>query len=78
MIVGVPKETFPGERRVALIPASVPALVKTKIDVHVEAGAGASAGFPDAEYASKGAKVVSSRAEVFAAAEIVVKPEHLH
>jgi NAD(P) transhydrogenase subunit alpha len=73
MIVGVPKETYPGERRVALIPAAAQALAKNKIEVHVEAGAGASAGFPDAEYAEKGAKIVASRGEVFAAAEIVVQ-----
>jgi NAD(P) transhydrogenase subunit alpha len=73
MIVGVPKETFPGERRVALIPASVPALVKSKVEVHVEAGAGAAAGFRDADYTEKGAKVVASRSEVFAAAEVVVQ-----
>lgn len=58
MIVGVVKETFPGERRVALIPAILPTLAKAGIEVHIEAGAGTSAGFPDAQYLDKGAKLV--------------------
>ena len=73
MIVGVPRETFPGERRVALVPAVVPTLKKAGIDVLVEAGAGVEAGYPDAGYAEKGAKIVGSRAEVFGAADIVVQ-----
>jgi len=73
MIVGVPRESFPGERRVALVPAAVPNLTKTGLQVVVEAGAGASAGYPDADYAAKGARIVSDRAEVFRAADIVVQ-----
>ena len=46
MIVGVPKETFPGERRVALVPVVVPNLIKAGFQVLVEAGAGSSAGYP--------------------------------
>lgn len=73
MIVGVPRETFPGERRVALVPAVVPMLKKVGIDVIVEAGAGVEAGYPDAGYAEKGAKIVAARAEVFGLAEIVAQ-----
>jgi H+-translocating NAD(P) transhydrogenase subunit alpha len=73
MIVGVPRESFPGERRVALVPVVVPNLTKAGFAVLVEAGAGAGAGYPDAEYVSKGAKIVGSRAEVFRAADIVVQ-----
>ncbi|HEV2194395.1 MAG TPA: Re/Si-specific NAD(P)(+) transhydrogenase subunit alpha [Candidatus Acidoferrum sp.] len=73
MIVGVPRESFPGERRVALVPVVVPNLTKAGFEVLVEAGAGAGAGYPDAEYVSKGAKIVGSRAEVFRAADIVVQ-----
>ncbi|HSP98717.1 MAG TPA: Re/Si-specific NAD(P)(+) transhydrogenase subunit alpha [Candidatus Dormibacteraeota bacterium] len=73
MIVGVPRESFPGERRVALVPAVVPVLKKAGIDVVVEAGAGVEAGYPDAGYTEKGAKLVASRAEVFGAADIVVQ-----
>jgi len=73
MIVGVPREIFPGERRVALVPSVVPSLSKAKIEVVVEAGAGVEAGYPDAEYASKGAKVLASREEVFASADGIVQ-----
>ena len=73
MIVGVPRESFPDERRVALVPLVVPNLAKAGFEVVVEAGAGASAGYPDAEYAAKGAKIVASRADVFHAADIVVQ-----
>jgi NAD(P) transhydrogenase subunit alpha len=73
MIVGVPKETFPGERRVALIPASLPALDKAGAKVVVEEGAGDEAGFPDAEYEEKGAELVSKRDQVFEKADVVVQ-----
>jgi NAD(P) transhydrogenase subunit alpha len=73
MIVGVPRESFPGERRVALVPAAIPNLTKAGLEVVVEAGAGIGAGYPDADYAAKGAKIVADRAEVFRAADIVVQ-----
>jgi NAD(P) transhydrogenase subunit alpha len=73
MIVGVPRETFPGERRVALVPAVLPNLTKAGLQVVVEAGAGFAAGYPDADYIAKGAKIVATRAEVFGAADIVVQ-----
>jgi proton-translocating NAD(P)+ transhydrogenase subunit alpha len=73
MIIGVPKENFPGERRVALVPASIPTLVKAKCEVMVEAGAGVRAGYPDTAYAEKGAKLIATRAEVFGAADIVLQ-----
>ena len=73
MIVGVPKESYPGERRVALVPAVMPALKKAGLDVLVQAGAGQPAGYLDAEYVEKGAKLAASRAEVFATADIVAQ-----
>ena len=73
MIVGVPRESFPGERRVALVPAAIPNLTKAGLEVVVESGAGISAGYPDADYAAKGAKIVSDRADVFRAADIGVQ-----
>src|SRR5262249_51584815 len=73
MIVGVPRETYPGERRVALIPAVIPSLTKAGTEVAVQAGAGEQAGYPDAEYAAKGAKIVADRAQVFRSADIVVQ-----
>jgi NAD(P) transhydrogenase subunit alpha len=59
MKVAVLKESFPGERRVALVPASIAAIKKLGMDVVVEAGAGESAGFPDDAYRAAGAAIVS-------------------
>ena len=73
MIIGVPKESYPGERRVALVPAVVPNLSKAGFKVVVEAGAGIEAGYADEQYAEKGATLAQSRAEVFANAEIIVQ-----
>jgi H+-translocating NAD(P) transhydrogenase subunit alpha len=73
MIVGVPRESFPGERRVALVPLVIPSLVKAGFEVVVEAGAGIEAGYPDADYIAKGAKILPVRAEVFRTADIIVQ-----
>ena len=73
MIVGVPRESFPGERRVALVPGTVPNLTKAGLEVVMEAGAGAGAGYPDADYTAKGAKIVSGRAEVFRLADVIAQ-----
>lgn len=73
MIVGVPRESFPGERRVALVPATIPSLTKAGFEVVMETGAGAGAGYPDAEYTAKGARIAADRAEVFRMADIVVQ-----
>lgn len=73
MIVGVPKEIYPGERRVALTPVVVPMLAKAGLEVAIEAGAGAAAGYPDAQYQEKGAKILPDRAAVFAQADIIVQ-----
>jgi NAD(P) transhydrogenase subunit alpha len=64
--IGVPKETAPGERRVALVPAVIAPLKKAGFDVIVERGAGAAAGFPDADYEAQGA-TIGDRAATFAA-----------
>jgi proton-translocating NAD(P)+ transhydrogenase subunit alpha len=73
MIVGVPRETFPGERRVALVPAVIPTLAKAGLQVVVEAGAGFEAGYPDADYVAKGARILPQRAEVFRTANIITQ-----
>ena len=73
MIVGVPKESYPGERRVALVPLVVPNLTKAGMEVIVEAGAGEQAGYPDAAYVDKGSKVVGDRATVFRSADVVLQ-----
>jgi len=67
MIVAVCKETFPGERRVALIPSAVPPLVKAGFEVLVETTAGQAAGFPDEQYTERGATIVRNRSDLFAA-----------
>jgi len=73
MIVGVPRESFPGELRVAITPAVVPNLAKAGIEVVLEAGAGVGAGYPDADYVSKGARLLPQRADVFRTADIIVQ-----
>ena len=73
MIIGVPREVFPGERRVALAPAVIPNLAKAGFEVRIEAGAGAGAGYLDADYAAKGAKIVAPRSEVFRSADVVAQ-----
>src|SRR5262245_53018659 len=73
MIVGVPSETYPGEQRVALVPAVIPSLRKAGLDVIVEAGAGVAAGHHDEDYTSKGATIVPGRADVFGTADVVTQ-----
>lgn len=73
MTVGVPKETYPGERRVALVPAVVPSLKKAGLEVVLEAGAGLEAGFPDSAYTEKGGRIARSREEVFGVADVIVQ-----
>jgi H+-translocating NAD(P) transhydrogenase subunit alpha len=72
MRVGVPRETFPRETRVALIPAGVAALKKSGLDVIVESGAGEAAGFPDTAFREQGA-TTASRAEVLGSSDILVQ-----
>ncbi|MCH2187882.1 Re/Si-specific NAD(P)(+) transhydrogenase subunit alpha [Myxococcota bacterium] len=72
MIVGVPKEVAAGERRVALVPDSVGPLAKVGLEVVIEAGAGEAAGFLDAEYEEKGARVVAGAEEALAT-DLVLK-----
>jgi NAD(P) transhydrogenase subunit alpha len=72
MKVGIPKESWPGETRVALIPAAVAPLLKAGLEVAVEEGAGTRAGFPDEMYRAQGAAIVS-RDDVFGTADIVLQ-----
>ncbi|HXZ41256.1 MAG TPA: NAD(P) transhydrogenase subunit alpha, partial [Terriglobales bacterium] len=69
----MPKESYPGERRVALVPVALPNLTKAGFEVVVEAGAGAGAGYPDALYTDKSAKILPDRGAVFAQADIIVQ-----
>lgn len=71
MIVGIVKESFPGEQRVALTPGVLGLLSKISLEVVLESGCGESAGFPDQDYVENGAKVAKSRADVFSQADII-------
>src|SRR5262245_21669525 len=73
MIIGVPKEIKEQEYRVALLPSGVYQLARRGHEVLIERGAGAGAGYPDAEYETAGAKLVDSHTAIFARAELVVK-----
>lgn len=72
VVVAVPRETVPGERRVALVPEVVSKLVPAGHEVRVEAGAGASAGYPDAAFANAGAKIVPDAATLYNGAQLVL------
>ncbi len=73
MIIGIPKETFPCERRVAMIPAQIPTLTQSELEVIVQSEAGKSAGNADFEYQDKGGRIVGSRKEVFDEADIILQ-----
>ncbi len=78
MIIGVPKEVAPGERRVALVPEIIAKLIKQGHEVLVEASAGQNAAIPDASYTAVGAHIVS-RDDLYRQAGVVVKvqrPQH--
>jgi len=70
IVIGVPKETFPGERRVAIVPGDVPALQKAGAEILVESGAGVEAGITDQSYTDKGAKM-SNRDDIFAKSDVI-------
>jgi NAD(P) transhydrogenase subunit alpha len=67
MKVAVLRETYPQERRVALVPANVAQLAKAGLTVAVEQGAGEAAGIPDQHYADKGATISQDRDELWSA-----------
>ena len=71
--VGIPKENFPGERRVAAIPDLLPMLVKAGLAPYVQSGAGVEAGFDDAAYKAKGATLVISRKDIFETCDVVLQ-----
>ena len=71
--IAVPKETTPGERRVALVPEVVKKLTKSGWEVLIEPGAGESAGFPDAEFTAAGARIEADPAQLWGSSAIVLK-----
>ena len=70
MLIGVAKETWPGEVRTALVPANATKLIKSGFSIAMQSGAGAAAGFTDESYVDAGVTIMNSRAEVMAAADI--------
>jgi proton-translocating NAD(P)+ transhydrogenase subunit alpha len=78
MLIAVPKELHPDEKRVAMIPDSVKKLVRAGATIHVESGVGTSVGYSDEEYTAAGATLSMDRTQLLAQADIVVrlnKPE---
>ncbi|MCX7036265.1 MAG: Re/Si-specific NAD(P)(+) transhydrogenase subunit alpha [Proteobacteria bacterium] len=73
LTIGVPSETFAGEKRVATVPEVVEKLIKLGFKVCVEQGAGAAANFSDHAYQTAGASIAGSAAELYAAADVVFK-----
>ena len=72
-VIGVPKETWPGEKRVATVPEVVEKLVKLGFKVAVESGAGDAANFSDDTYRAAGAEIIDGAAKLWAASDIVFK-----
>jgi NAD(P) transhydrogenase subunit alpha len=73
MVIGVPSEIVPGERRVALVPETVTRLVKSGLSVLVQRGAGSAASFLDAAYEAAGATLGAGASDVYGKADLVVK-----
>ncbi|CAD77501.1 MAG TPA: Re/Si-specific NAD(P)(+) transhydrogenase subunit alpha [Rhodopirellula baltica] len=73
MQIGVPRERWPGEARVALVPASVKKLIQVGFSVGIESGAGLASGFPDEAYTDVGAAVQVDRATVLSGSDIVLR-----
>jgi NAD(P) transhydrogenase subunit alpha len=73
LTIGVPRETFAGEKRVATVPDVVEKLVKLGFGVHVETGAGAAANFDDASYEAAGARIAGGAAELYAGSDLIFK-----
>src|SRR5580700_1602455 len=74
--VGLPRETFPGERRVALTPRACETLKKAGFEVFAESSAGLQAGFTDDDYARRGV-TITTRADVFQRADVITQARTL-
>src|SRR5882762_1882358 len=71
MKIGIIRETFPGERRVAMAPKAMDVLAKSGVEFLVEASAGLRAGFRDEEYRDRGARIELERTAVVQAADVL-------
>ena len=80
MIIGIPVETYPAERRVALVPSVVADLARAGLEVLIQEGAGEKAGFPDDAYQKVKARLVPDRTQLFSSADIIllVNPSDAH
>ena len=83
IVAGVVSDNYPGERRVAVVPAALAILKKSGVEILLQSGAGAPAGFPDADYAGKGFRIESGREQIFEKADVILQvrslganPEH--
>ena len=72
MQIGVPKETWPGEVRAAMVPANASKLIKQGFTVEVQSGVGDASGYSDADYVNAGASVIEDRSALLAGADIVM------
>ena len=73
MLIGVPKETWPGELRAALTPTSIKKLVNAGFEISVESGCGNAAGYTDAAYTDVGATISQDRAALLGSSDIVMR-----
>ncbi len=71
MRLGVVKETYPGENRVAMVPSIIPQLTKSGFEIMVQSGSGQNAGYPDSEYEAKGAKIIQNRNDLMKDADVI-------
>src|ERR1041384_644604 len=71
--IGIPKETHPGEKRVAATPQTIIKLKKLGFDVNVQAGAGTGINATDAEYSEAGARVIHDARELYNESDVVLK-----
>ncbi|MDA8962099.1 NAD(P)(+) transhydrogenase (Re/Si-specific) subunit alpha, partial [Congregibacter sp.] len=78
MQLAVPKETYPGENRVAMTPDTAKKLVRLGATIQIEAGMGVGSGFQDSQYSEVGAEIVTDRAALISSADMLLrlrKPE---
>ena len=73
LMIGIPREIFPGEKRVATVPEVVEKLIKLGFKVAVESGAGDAANFSDETYRTAGAEIIDGAAKLWSASDIVFK-----
>jgi NAD(P) transhydrogenase subunit alpha len=71
MVIGVPKETCPNERRVALVPAMVPSLLAAGHQLLIEENAGSAAGYGNSDFTARGAELIRQRADLFAGVQML-------